>query len=677
MKDIAITDMRNFVLLGHTGSGKTTLGDALLFKLGLNDRMGSVAAGTSAIDFTEEEISRKISIYSKPFCGVFKRKTGEKLQLSFIDTPGYDDFLGQVIPALRVSDLALLAVDALSGIQVGSTRAWRMAAAADKPRAIVITGGDRENADFNAVLEQIQSAWGAKCLPVTIPLAGNEGVWNVMDDREPPAPLAESVKATRNAMIERAAESNDALLEKYLAGETLSPGEIATGLKAAVRACNLVPIFTVMPLKDIGIVELIEGIGRFFPSPDEVPFKDKEGNPVNPARDAQAALWIWRTMNDPFSGKVNYARVLGGTITPDTEAVNIRTGQKERMAAFMTPVGKKSGAGSEAGAGDIVALVKLKNSSFGDVLVNGNAKIDIDPFAFPDQVVSFAVFAKDRGDEDKIGGAMARLAEDDPTLKIERNSDTHETIISGMGDTHIDVAMDLMRKRNNVNVELKTPKVPYKETVTTVGEGRYKHKKQSGGRGQYAEVYCRVQPLKPGEEWFEDAIVGGVIPKNFLPACQKGFVDAMTKGALAACPVVNVKVSVYDGSYHDVDSSEIAFKIAAGRAFKDAMTRAKAVLLEPIMSVRVLIPNQYVGDINGDLNHKRGRIMGVEVEDGMQAITAEVPLSEMFRYCSELRSITGGRGTFEMKFLRYDNVPSNVAQKIIAAAEKDKEVEED
>ncbi|NLE65839.1 MAG: elongation factor G [Lentisphaerae bacterium] len=677
MKDIAVKDMRNFVLLGHTGSGKTTLGDALLFKLGLNDRMGSVSAGTSAIDFNEEEISRKISVYAKPFCGVFKRKSGGKMQLSFIDTPGYDDFIGQVIPALRVSDLALLVVDALSGIQVGSHRAWRMAAAADKPRAIVITGGDRENADFGKALEQVQSSWGPKCLPATLPLPGNGGVWNVMDDKEVPAPLAGAVQKARSEMIERAAETDDALLEKYLGGESLAPDEIARGLKAAVRTGNLVPVFAAMPLKDIGIAELIDGMAGFFPSPDEVPFKDREGNAVNPAPDAPAALWIWRTLNDPFSGKVSFARVLSGRITPDTEAVNLRTGQKERIAAFMVPAGKKPSAGSEAGAGDVVALVKLKNSSFGDLLVAGNAKIEFEPFAFPDQVVSFAVFAKDRGDEDKIGGAMARIAEDDPMLRIERNADTHETVISGMGDTHIDVAMELLRKRSNVQVELKTPKVPYKETVTAVGEGHYKHKKQSGGRGQYAEVYCRVQPLKPGEEWFEDAVVGGVIPKNFLPACQKGFLDSMAKGALASCPVVNVKVSVYDGSYHDVDSSEIAFKIAAGRAFKDAMTKARAVLLEPIMNVRVLIPNQHVGDINSDLNHKRGRIMGVDVEDGMQAITAEVPLSEMFRYCSELRSITGGRGTFEMKFLRYDNVPSNVAQKIIAAAEKDKEVDED
>lgn len=677
MKDIAINDMRNFVLLGHTSSGKTTLGDALLLKLGLNDRMGLVATGTSAIDFTEEEISRKLSIYAKPFCGVFKTKSGKKLQLSFIDTPGYDDFLGQVIPAIRASDVALLLVDALAGIQVGSHRAWRMASAANKPRAVVITGGDRENSDFNKVLEQIQATWGSKCLPAIIPVPGNGGVWNVMNDKDVPPNIAESVQAARNEMIERAAETDDKMLEKYLGGEALTPEEIAVGLKAAVRNGSLIPVFAVMPLKDVGVSELLDGIGQFFPSPDEVPFKDVQGNDVDPAADAPPVLWIWRTMNDPFSGKVSFARVLGGTLTPETEVVNTRTGQKERMAAFMTPVGKKSGAGLEAGAGDVVALVKLKNSAFGDLLVAGSTKVEIEPVVFPNQVVSFAVFAKERGDEDKIGGAMARVAEDDPTLKIERNPDTHETIISGMGDTHIDVVMELMRKRNNVHVELKTPKVPYKETVTTLGEGRYKHKKQSGGRGQYAEVYCRVQPLKEGEDWFEDAVVGGVIPRNFLPACQKGFLDSMTKGALAACPVVNVKVSVYDGSYHDVDSSEIAFKIAAGRAFKDAMTKAKAVLLEPIMSVRVLIPNQYVGDINGDLNHKRGRIMGVEVEDGMEAITAEVPLSEMFRYCSELRSMTGGRGSFEMKFIRYDNVPSAVAQKIIAAAEKDKEVEED
>jgi elongation factor G len=668
VKDVAVADVRNFVLLGHTGSGKTTLCDALLFKLGLNDRLGSVSAGTSMADYTEEEIGRKISIYTKTFAGLFKSASGRKVQMMFMDTPGYDDFFGQVLGASRVADAALLTVDAVAGIQVGTSRSWKRGEALGLPRGIAVTGVDRDNADFPKILADIQAHWGAKCVPVVLPLEGK--LVEVLGSDNA------AIQAHKNSLIERAAESDDAMLEKFLGGEALTPDEIGKGLRLAVRNGNLIPVFAVKAQQDQGISELLEGIARLFPSPADIPLKDKEGAQLNPAPDAPFTGFVWRIVTDPFAGKLAYLRVYGGTLKEGLELMNVTQGQKERVGAFFIGGGKKLNAASEAHAGDIVALAKLKSTKLNDVICSAGHKAVFEPIVFPTPVVSFAAFAKEKGDEDKIGIALTRVAEDDPTLKVERHAYTNELVISGMGDTHLDVANELMKKRSNISVELRVPKVLYKETVTALGEGHYKHKKQSGGRGQYGEVYARMCPKKPDEEWFDDAVVGGVIPRNFIPACQKGFAEAMLHGALAGFPVVDVKVTVYDGSYHEVDSSEIAFKIAAARAFRDAMSKARPVLLEPIMEVKVIIPDTFMGDINGDLNHKRGRIMGVGVEDGMQVITAEVPQAEMFRYSSELRSITGGRGSFELKFLRYDIVPSNIAQKIIASAEKAKEDEE-
>ncbi|MBI3986074.1 MAG: elongation factor G [Lentisphaerae bacterium] len=677
MKDIDLHDVRTFVLLGHTGSGKTSLSDALLFKLGANDRAGSPANGTSMADYTEEEIHRKISIYAKPFSGAFKSKAGKKIQLTFMDTPGYDDFSGQVISAVRAADAALIAVDAVAGIQVGTTRAWRRAHGLGLPRGIVVTGCDRENADFQKVLDQIVAAWGNKCLPVVIPLPDGSNVLDLLAAGNAPAAIADTAAKGMNALIEKAAESEDALIEKFLGGEPLSPDELARGLRQTVRNGNLVPVFAAMTAKGPGIVELMENLERFFPSPAEGIIKDAAGKPVAAGANAPFVGWVWRTVTDPYAGKLAFVRVCGGTLKADSEIHNASKGHKERVTTMFILNGKKQIPVTEAFAGDIVALAKLKDTGLGDALCAVGQSAAFAPLELPHPVVSYAVSAKERSDEDKIGVALSRVSEDDPTLRVERHMETHELVLSGMGDVHLEIAMELMKKRSNVNVEMKVPKVAYKETVTGLGDAHYKHKKQSGGRGQYAEVYCKVQPKKAGEDWFEDAVVGGVIPRNFIPACQKGFVEATAKGCLAGYPVQDVKITVYDGSYHEVDSSEIAFKIAASRAFKDAMSKAKPVLLEPIMQVKVAVPGTSMGEINSDLNHKRGRILGVEVEDGMQLITAEVPLAEMFRYSSELRSITGGRGSFEMKPSRQEIVPSLIAQKIIAGAEKTKGEDED
>jgi len=678
MKDIAVQDVRTLVLMGHQGSGKTTLADALLFKMGISDRQGSVDNGSSVGDYTDEEKARKTTLYGKSFSGACKMSDGRKLGLAFCDTPGYTDFCGQVIQSSRIAGAALLAVDANAGIQVGTTKAWKQAESLGLPTAVVVTGLDRENASFDKVMESLRAAWGRKCVPVVLPLPDNGSVVDVLGAATPPAAVADAVQEAKSAMAELAAETNDALLEKYLAGEALTATEIAVGLRQAVVSRKFVPVFVCLPLKGVGLTELIDGMGRLLPSPLDRPMKDAEGKPVDPKPTAPFVGFVWRTVNDPFIGHMSFIYVCGGTLKPDLDIVNVTKDQKERIVQFAEINGKKQTPLDEARAGDIVAVAKLKVTGLGDSLCQAGTKVTFAPFVFPNPVMWYAVTAKTQGDEDKIGTALHRLADEDPTIKVERNTDTHETVLSGMGDTHLAVAVDRMKKRSGVDVNLSTPKVPYKETVTSRGEGHYKHKKQSGGRGQYGEVYLKTQPLPEGdEEWFEDAIVGGAIPHNFVPAVQKGVVEGMVRGCVAGYPVVKVKSTVYDGTFHEVDSSEIAFKIAGGRAFRDSMSKSKPVLLEPIMTVTIWVPDQFMGDVNGDLSHRRGRIVGMDAADGMQVVTAEVPQSELFHYCAELRSMTGGRGSFEMAFARYDVVPSNVAQKVIAEAEKVKEEEKE
>ncbi len=674
MKDIPVADVRNFVLVGHTGSGKTSLIDAILHKLGVNDRLGSPADGTSMADWTDEEKGRKISIWAKPFDALYKGKGGRKTRLVMFDVPGYADFYGQVVAATAVSDAALVAIDATAGIQVGTNRAWRRCETLGLPRGIVITGLDKENADFDGTLAAVQSIWGAKCLPVVIPTADRKGVVDVLGDLAGAGDLKGRAEELKNKLVEAAAESNDALIEKYLGGEALTPDEIAAGMRGAVNAGTLIPVFAVAARNDVGVTELLENIARLFPSPEDRGAKDAEGKALDVKPAAPFAGLVWRVINDPFVGQLTLLRVYAGTFKPDGEVFNATKGQKERIGTIYAINGKKQEPLTEAHAGDIVAMAKLKVTTLNDTLCAVGQTIQFAPIQFPNPVMAYAVAPKTQGDEDKIGTGLHRVAEDDPTIRIERNTETKELILAGMGDVHLDVTVDRMKKRSNVDVLLSTPKVPYKETITALAEGHYKHKKQSGGRGQYGEVYLRVAPKKdPAEEWFEDAIVGTCIPRNFLPAIQKGLLEGMTRGVLAGYPVVNVKVTVYDGSYHEVDSSEIAFKIAGGRAFSEGMQKARPVLLEPIMTLKVMVPDQFMGDITGDLNHKRGRILGMGTEDGMQVITAEVPQAEMFKYSSELRSITGGRGSFEMEFNRYDVVPANVAQKVIAEAAKNKQ----
>ncbi|MEI6808819.1 MAG: elongation factor G [bacterium] len=671
MKNVDVSAVRTFAIMGHTGTGKTSLIDAILFKLGVTDRLGSVSTGSSMADYTDAEKHRKITLQAKPFSVMYKTKAGRQCQLVFCDTPGYMDFYGQVVAASSVCESVLVTIDANSGIQLGTKKAWARIQELGLPCAVVVTGLDRENADFDVVVEKIQAAWGKKCVPVTFPLPEGKGDVDVLAGTDVPADQMPTVEADRGALAELAAETDDALLEKYLGGGTLSQEELTNGVRKAIAACHLVPVFACVPVKDVGVTELLEGIVRLMPSPLDRKSKDADGKEIDPSPKAPLAGFVWRTVSDPHVGQLVFVRICGGTLTADSEVLNATKGEKERIVALLSMTGKTQTVVESATAGDIVALAKLKHTKLNDALCAPGHKVAFKPLVFPNPVTSFAVRAKSRSDEDKISVALARVVEDDPTLKVRHDTETHEVLLSGMGDVHIDVAVENMKNRSNVEVLLDTPKVPYRETVTGTGDGHYKHKKQSGGRGQYGEVYLRVLHRKEGDdEWFANDIFGGAIPTNFIPAVQNGLVEALVKGPLAGYPVTNVKVSVYDGTFHDVDSSEIAFKIAASRAFRDGMTKAKPVLLEPIMKVRITVPDSCMGDVTGDMSHKRGRMLGMEQESGHQIIIAEMPQAELFKYAAELRSMTAGQGTFETSFSRYDVVPASIAQKIIAAAVK-------
>jgi elongation factor G len=673
MKDIPVSDVRNFILLGHSGSGKTTLVDALLHRLGINDRLGLVASGSSMADFTDEEKERKISVFSKSFSAPYKSSDGRTIEMMFCDTPGYVDFFGQVISASRATETGMIVIDAASGVQLGSRRSWRLCNRQELSKAIVISGLDKDNVDYATTLSDIKAAFGPGCVPVSLPKTDGSGFVDILG-KDIPEDLADQVAEIKGSLVELAAETDDTLIEKFLGGEDLSPEEISHGLRDSVASGALVPVFACNSLKETGITELLDGLSRLFPSPVDRDPKDAEGNVIATGASDSMVGFVWRSVNDPFVGQLTFVRILGGTLKGDSEIVNANNGEKERVGSILQVNGKKQVQVESATAGDIVAIPKLKHTGVGDTLCSTGSKTVCASFKFPSPVMFQAVHAKTQADEDKLGTALHRVADEDPTLHVVRNNDTHEMVLQGLGDVHIGVAVNMMKSRSNVAVLLTTPKVPYKETVQGLGEGHYKHKKQSGGRGQFGEVYLKVEAKRPDEEdWFLNETVGGSIPSNFMPAVQKGLVEAMVAGPLAGCPVTNMKVHVYDGSYHDVDSSEVAFKIAGGRAFREAMLAAKPVLLEPIMTVKVAIPDSSLGDINSDLNQKRGRILGMETKDGMQVITADVPQAELFKYAAELRSMTAGEGTFSMEYSRYDVVPQNVAQKVIAEVAKEKE----
>lgn len=666
MHDIPPSNVRNFVFAGHSGSGKTALTDALAFKLDLNDRLGSTDSGSSASDFTEVEKTRKISLFSTSFSAKYVSKANEAYKLFFTDTPGFMDFYGQLRSACRASDAGIVVIDASGGIQVGTRRAVKcFRQTGIVSHAMAVTGLDKENTSFPKVIASIQDAYGSGCIPIAFPTEDNGALVSVFSDDIPDA-FKDLAATAQDQLIERAAESSDELTEKYLIEGSLTEEEVAKGLKNASMAGDFCPILPVFPLTGVGIDAFLEMTVNYLADPLSRSRTDSEGKEIDTSPDAPFVGLVWKTLSDSFVGQMNYVRVLSGTLKVDTEVENLSSG-REKIGSLLTPCGKKHTAVDIARSGDIVAVSKLKATKVNDTLCAIGSDVKVPPVKFPDPVMFAAVTSATQADDDKLGPALQRIVEQDPTLHLERNSETRETVLKGLGDVHLDASVFLLKQMYNVNVTLSTPKVAYRETVTAKGDGKYKHKKQSGGRGQYGEVFLKVEPLQDGDEkWFVNETVGGSIPGNFIPAIEKGVVERMQHGSAAGYPVVGIKVRVYDGSFHDVDSSEIAFKIAGSSALREALSQAKPVLLEPIMSVRISTPDSYMGSVTGDLTHKRGRVLGYEAEDDVQVILADVPQAELFRYAAELRSITGGQATFEMKFSRYDVVPSNVVPKVIA-----------
>ncbi|MGD0649803.1 MAG: elongation factor G [Verrucomicrobiia bacterium] len=671
--------VRAVAVVGHASSGKTSLIDSTLFMAKAVPTHGRVANGTSVADCLPDEIERKITIHAKPL-----HCKWQDYQVYLLDTPGVADFYGDTMAAIRAADAAIVVVDGVNGVEIGTRRIWKLLDEMQKPRLIFVSKLNKENSDFFRCIEQIRGAFGKNCIPFELPVGKEAGFSKVVNLRttpeaEVPAELRDQFKSAHDSLEEAAAEQDDKLLEEYLGGQKLTVDEITNGTRVGVARGATVPIYCGCAEKEIGLRQLLDGVTALLPSPiDRGPVSSENGEKIEPKADAPFSGFVFKATVDPYAGHLAYVRVYSGTLRADLDVLNATRGGKERVPQLLRLQGRTQTVVADAGPGEIVALAKLKDTHINNTLCDPSRKITFPPIRFPRPVMSFAVHPHTQKDEEKISLALHRLIEEDATFHMERNPNTKELVISGMGDMHLAVVVDNLKRRLGVNVDLSTPKVDYKETITGRGDGHYKHKKQSGGRGQYGEAYVKVEPQERGKGFeYVDEVVGGAIPRNFIPAVEKGCVEAMLGGVVAGYPVVDVRAIVYDGSYHDVDSSEISFKIAGLHAFKDAMSKARPVLLEPIMNVTVYVPDQYMGDITGDLNHRRGRITTVEPADGLQAIKAQVPQAEVFKYSSELRSMTGGRGSFELEFSHYEQVPQHIAQKVIAEAQAAKKAEQE
>jgi elongation factor G len=671
--------IRNVAVVGHRGTGKTSLVEAMLFQAGATNRLGVVEQGTTISDWDEDEQQREMSI-SDTLCHL--EWQGRKINL--IDTPGEPSFQGDAIAALHVVEGALVTVSGVMGVEVQTTRNWRRAEELGLSRVVVVNMLDRERADFYRTLDQLRSQLGSQCVAVHLPIGVEHELTGIVDilhmtaytspegDREGqpgeiPPELAEQVEQYRTQLLDSVVETDDGLMERYLDGQELSPDEVASALKTAVTRGELFPVACGIATKNLGTTAVLDLLIEGIPSPA------KKGAPIE-IDGAASAAFVFKTVADPFAGRINVFRVLTGKIGSDSTLIDVRTHNKERVGQLLTLQGKDHEPADEFGEGDIGAVSKLKDVMTGDLLLDNDQQVELPSLDFPEPVMSFAITPKAKGDEEKVATSLRRLSEEDPTLQLRRDAQTGEQLLSGMTQMHVEVAVDRLKRRFGVEVDLNPPRVPYLETIRKQSRGHGRYKKQTGGRGQFGDCKIVLEPLEghTGYE-FEDKIVGGVIPQGFRPAVDKGIQEAMTQGELAGAPVQGVRVQLVDGSYHTVDSSEMAFKIAGSMAFKQAYEQADPVLLEPIMEVDVTVPDETVGSVNGDLNSRRGRLQGMEPSAGMTRIKAEVPMAEMLTYGQALTSMTGGRGDYHMQFLRYDEVPTHVAQKLIEESKKEKE----
>jgi elongation factor G len=686
--------IRNVAVVGHRGAGKTSLVEALLFTAGAKNRLGTVMDGTTTMDHDEDEIKRQMTI-STGLAHVDWRDH----RINVLDTPGEASFINEALGALSVVEGVLMAVNAVAKVEVQTERVWKRAADKGVSRVVAVNMMDRERAHFGEALEALRDRFGDEVAAVALPIGEEAGFKGLIDlitmkaytysdtggkgsEGPVPAELQEAAEEARETLVDRVAEADDALLEKYLDGAELSGEEIIAALKAAVASGGVCPVVPVSATKNIGCDRLLDLL-LAVPSPEvhgaSTAFKGTDGTeeievPLDTS--APTSLFVFKTIYDQFSGRVNLVRVFSGKIATDTQLVNARTGDKERTGNILLMQGKETKGIEEAGAGDIVALAKLKEAATGDTLSDPGNPVHFPRYEFPPPAISFAITPKTRGDEEKVSNGLKRLIEEDPAMELRFDSQTKEMIIAGTSQVHVEVILDKLKRRFGVEVDLHPPQVPYRETIRKKATAQGRHKKQTGGRGQFGDCWIEVEPLPRGEGYkFEDAIFGGSIPRNFIPAVEKGIVEAMEHGVVAGYPVVDVKVKLYDGSYHSVDSSELAFKLAGSLAWNKAMGEAAPVLLEPVMNVEVIAPEENMGDIMGDLSSRRGRPQGSESMGEMHIIRAQVPLAEMLTYAPQLRSMTAGRGSFTLEFDHYEEVPAQLADKVVADAKARKEAE--
>ena len=668
--------LRNVVLLSHSGAGKTILSEAALFATKATTRLGRVEDETTTSDYEPEEHKRQNSVQTSVLPVIHK-----DFKINLIDSPGYADYRGEVASALRAADAALVLVSAPSGVEVGTIQMWQMAE--DLPKLIVVSKLDRENSDFDRVMEALEEAFGRECVPVQLPIgteADFSGVVNLLDpNADVPDDLADEAEEARERIIEAAAESDEELADKYLEGEELTQEEIFAGIKAGMSEGTFIPVLATSALNGIGVDQLLDAIVGLLPSPADRPAhtaqKGDEDIELTVDSSGPLAAQVFKTSADPFVGKLSYFKVFSGTLKSDSQVWNAGRREGERTGTAYTIRGKDQEPVEELAAGDIGALAKLNSALTGDTLSERANPITLPAVEFPPPVFSMAAFPKSKADVDKLTNAISRMAEEDPSLSVSREPNTAELLLGGLGDVHVDVAVEKMKRKFGVEILLMTPKVPYKETISRQSNSHYRHKKQSGGHGQFAEVYLEIQPLPRGTGFeFDERVVGGAVPREYIPSVQKGCVRALDSGVIGGFPVVDVKATLYDGSFHPVDSSGVSFEIAGSNAFSDGINGASPQLLEPIMYAQILVPDGDTGDVMGDLNSKRARILGMNPEgNGFTTIEVEAPQAEMMRYATDLRSQTQGRGTFTMRFDRYQEVPTHLVER---AVEQQKELEE-
>ena len=685
MKEYPTSQLRNVVLLGHGSTGKTSFTEAALFSAGAITRLGRVDDGNTTSDYDPDEVKRQTSIsLSLLPC----EWDGHLINL--IDTPGYADFLGEVKQGIRAADAALIVVDAVSGVEVGTDLAWGYADEQELPRFVLVNRMDRENADFAGAVQQVQESFGKRCVPIQVPIGAQDTFQGVVDllemkaflgEKAEPGDIPESVAADvasfREQLIEAIAETDDTLLSKYLEGEELSTEELRNGLRAAVCSGAVIPMLAASATKNIAIPRVLEALVQYGPSPTdrgEATAQDEGENEVKLTADPSGPLAVvaFKTSADPYVGKLTYLRVVSGTLSADSQTWNANRKAQERIGQLFHLRGKTQEPASKLVAGDIGAVAKLTETNTGDTLCSREQPIILKPVDSPVPSFSLAVFPKSKADLDKLGVALSRSTEEDPSLRVHRERDTNETILSGLGESHIEVVAERMKRKFGVDVDLVTPKVPYKETVTVSRQAEYIHKKQTGGHGQYARVAIEIEPLARGSGFeFASSIVGGSVPRNYIPAVEKGVVEALQSGVLAHYPLVDVKVTLYDGKEHPVDSSEIAFKIAGEHALKQGALEANPVLLEPIMNLRITVPEMSTGEVLSDLNGKRGKVQGMIPQGALAVIEAQAPMAEIQRYAADLRSITQGRGYFTLELSHYEEVPTHIAQRLAQDREQE------